>query len=194
MSGLLLAGLLGYLLGAVPTGVLMCRVLRGVDVRERGSGHTGGLNVSRVVGPWAGAVTGLVDAALGLAAVAAATLLTSNPWAATVAGAAAVVGHNWSVFIGLGGGIGLSSLIGGLLYLSPLHTIVAAVVLALLWLALTALLHQHRARSTVLAMVAVGPLLWALGEPLHAILLGAVGGLAVAVKTLPDWNREYRQT
>jgi glycerol-3-phosphate acyltransferase PlsY len=194
MIELLLAGLLGYLLGAVPTGVLVCRVLRGVDVRGRGSGHTGGLNVSRVAGLWAGVVTGLVDAALGLAAVATATLLTSSPWAATVAGVAAVVGHNWSVFIALGGGIGLSSLIGALLYLSPLRVVIALVVLVLSWLALTRLLRQHRARCTIVVVAAVGPLLWALGEPLHVILLGAVGGLLVAMKTLPDWNREYGRT
>lgn len=191
MIQLFLAGVWGYLLGAVPTGVLISRALRGTDVRQQGSGHTGGLNVSRVAGFWAGALTAAGDALLGAAAVAGAPLLAENPWAATVAGVAAVVGHDWSVFIRFDGGIGLSSLAGALLYLAPLHTLGATVVLVLSWLLLVQVLRVHRARSTILAMVLVGPLLWALGTPLHAVLLGMLGGVVVIVKTLPDWDRQY---
>jgi glycerol-3-phosphate acyltransferase PlsY len=191
MIELFLAGVWGYLLGAVPTGVLMGQALRGTDVRQHGSGHTGGLNVSRVAGTWAGALTALVDVLLAVAAVAAATLLTENPWAATVAGVSAVVGHDWSVFIRFAGGIGLSTLGGALLYLAPLGTLGAAAALVLFWLILVKLLRVHRARSTILAMVLVGPLLWALGLPLHIVLLGVLGGMVVIIKTLPDWNRQY---
>jgi glycerol-3-phosphate acyltransferase PlsY len=81
MIELLLAGLWGYLLGAVPTGVMVSKAMRGVDVRQQGSGHTGGLNVSRVAGFWGGALTAVVDALLGAAAVAGATLAAENPWA-----------------------------------------------------------------------------------------------------------------
>jgi glycerol-3-phosphate acyltransferase PlsY len=94
-------------------------------------------------------------------------------------------------FIRFGGGIGLSTLTGALLYFSPLATLGALVALALLWLTLVKLLYVHRARATMLTMVAVGPLLWALGLPLQGILLGALGGVAVILKTLPDWNRRY---
>jgi glycerol-3-phosphate acyltransferase PlsY len=191
MIELFLAGLLGYLLGAVPTGVLVCQVLRGEDVRQHGSSHTGGLNVSRVAGLWAGVLTGVVDVLLAAVAVTGTTLFTDDPWATTVAGVMAVVGHNWSVFIRFGGGIGLSSLVGALLVLLPLHTLGALVALLLFWLILIKPLRVHRARATILAMIAVGPLLWALGFPLHGILLGVLGGAVVIVKTLPDWNRQY---
>ncbi len=185
------AGVLGYLLGAVPTGVWVCRALRGADVRQQGSGHTGGLNVSRSAGIWAGALTAVVDVLLGVAAVAGATLMTDNPWAATVAGVMAVVGHDWSVFIRFGGGIGLSTLAGTLLWLSPVLTLTMLVALALVWVTLTRLLHVHRARATILTMIVVGPLLWALGLPLHGILLGVLDGAVVTIKTIPDWNRKY---
>jgi glycerol-3-phosphate acyltransferase PlsY len=191
MIELFLAGVWGYLLGAVPTGVLISRALRGTDVRQQGSGHTGGLNVSRVAGFWAGALTAAGDALLGVAAVAGAPLLAENLWAATVAGVAAVVGHDWSVFIRFGGGIGLSSLGGALLVLAPLHTLGTAAALVVFWLILVRLLHVHRARSTILAMVLIGPLLWVMGTPPHAVLLGVLGGAVVIVKTLPDWNRRY---
>jgi glycerol-3-phosphate acyltransferase PlsY len=191
MVELALAGVLGYLLGAIPTGVLISRLLRAPDVRQQGSGHTGGLNVSRTAGLWAGVATGLADAFLGLAAVSGAALLTDNPWAVTVAGVMAVAGHNWSVFIGFGGGVGLSTLFGALFRFSPLPAGGGLVVLALFWLILVRLLHVHRARAIVLTMAVIGPLLWALGLPLPGILLGAIGGLMVILKTLPDWNRQY---
>ena len=191
MIELLLAGLWGYLLGAVPTGVLVSKAMRGVDVRQQGSGHTGGMNVSRVAGFWGGALTAVVDALLGAAAVAGATLAAENPWAATAAGVMAVVGHDWSIFIRFGGGIGLSKLTGALLCLDPLPTIGALAGVALFWLILTKLLRLHRAHSTILAMVTIGPMLWALGMGLPGVLLGALGGVVVIVKTIPDWNREY---
>ncbi len=191
MIELILAGALGYLLGAMPTGVLVSRALRGQDVREQGSGHTGGLNVSRVAGVWGGVLTGVVDTLLGVVAVAGAGLLADTPWAATAAGVMAIVGHNWSVFIRFGGGIGLSTLTGALLCLDPLRTLGALVGLVLFWLILVGLLHFHRARSTILAMALVGPLLWTLGFSPPGILLGVLGGAVVIIKTLPDWNRKY---
>jgi glycerol-3-phosphate acyltransferase PlsY len=191
MVDLVLAGVLGYLLGAIPTGVLVSRLLHAPDVRQQGSGHTGGLNVSRTIGLWAGVATGLADAFLGLAAVSGAALLTDNPWAVTAAGLMAVAGHNWSVFIGFGGGVGLSTLVGALFRFSPLHTMGGLTILALLWLILVRLVRVHRARATILTMAVIGPLLWAFGLPWSSILLGAIGGLMAILKTLPDWSRQY---
>lgn len=191
MLELLLAGIWGYLVGAVPTGVIVSRALRGVDVRHQGSGHTGGTNVARVAGTWGGALTAVIDGLLGIIAVIGPTLLTENPWTITVAGVMAVVGHDWSVFIRFGGGIGLAKLTGAMLAADVLRTLPTLVTVILLWLLLTRLLHFHRARSTILVTPLVGPLLWAFGSPLPVILLGALGGLVVIVKTLPDWHRKY---
>jgi glycerol-3-phosphate acyltransferase PlsY len=191
MLDLLIAGLLGYLLGATPTGVLICRAVQAPDARWGGSGHTGGLNVSRSAGIWAGVLTGVVDALLGLGAVAGASALTDNPWAATAAGVMAIVGHNWSIFIRFRGGIGLSTLFGAIFYLSPVAAVVLLIVLLPMWLMLIKLLGVHRARATILLTTAVGPLLWLLQLLWPGILLGALGGVMVIFKTLPDWNRQY---
>jgi glycerol-3-phosphate acyltransferase PlsY len=191
MAEFLLAGVLGYLVGAVPAGVVVCWALQSVDVRECGSGHTGGLNVSRVAGVWAGALTVLADTLLGAVAVAGATLLVDSPWAAALAGLMAVVGHDWSVYIGLRGGIGLSTLAGALLGLSPLSALRTAIPLLLLWLILVRLLRIHRARATILTMLTLGPLLWVWGSPSQAILSGGLGAMVIILKTLPDWGRQY---
>lgn len=195
MLEIILASLWGYLLGAVPTGVLVSRTLAGVDPRVSGSAHTGGLNVSRTAGLGAGVLTGIIDTLLGLGAVAGANLLFDNPWAITAAGVMAVVGHNWSLFIGFGGGIGLSKLAGALLGLSPLIALEAALILLLLWFFLIKSMRVHRARATIITMIGVGPLLWAVGSSalaLAGIALGVLGGVVVILKTLPDWNRTYR--
>lgn len=191
MIEIFIAGVWGYLLGSIPTGVLVSRALRGTDVRQHGSAHTGGLNVTRVAGLGGGVITAVVDILLGLAAVAGATSISENPWAATAAGVMAIVGHDWSVFIRFGGGIGLSTLVGGLLTLSPALTVAALAGMVLVWLALVRLLRFHRARATILVMLLTGPLLWALGFSPPGILLGVLGGAVVIVKTLPDWHREY---
>ena len=188
---LILSGAAGYLIGAIPTGVLICRLLVREDVRQYGSGHTGGLNVSRVAGPWGGGITAVLDALLGLVAAASGTWIAGSCWGATIAGVMAIVGHDWSVYIGFDGGIGLSKLAGTLLYASPIHALEGLALVISLWFALVVLARCHRARTTILAMLAVGPLLWLLGMPPHGVLLGALGGLAVAIKTLPDWNRAY---
>lgn len=187
----LLAGLAGYVLGSVPTGVLVSRALGGNDVRQFGSGHTGGLNVSRAAGVWAGVLTAAGDVLLAVAAVTGTRLVTHSPWAAAAAGAMAVVGHNWSVWIGFRGGIGLSSLGGSLFSLAPLETLAAAGTLALLWLALTRVLRLHRARTTILIMVVLSPLLWLLSVPPPGVAMGAGGALAVILKSLGDWRRRY---
>ncbi len=132
--------LAGYLLGAVPVGLLVGRAVGGVDLREHGSGRTGATNALRTLGSgWAIAVL-LLDMGKGLAAVLLARALYqagppgSPEWVATAAGLAAVVGHNWSVFIGFRGGRGVATTGGGLLALAPLA--VAAVVplmLVVLW-------------------------------------------------------------
>jgi glycerol-3-phosphate acyltransferase PlsY len=189
--GLFLAGAWGYLLGAIPTGVLICRILDAPDPRQVGSGHTGGMNVGRSAGFWAGAAAAVLDAGLGIGAVAGAALLASNPWTTAVAGVMAMAGHNWSAWLRFEGGIGLSTLFGAMLGLAPMTALAAFLALLLSWLVMTRLLRIHRARATILAMMAIGPLLWVLGMPWPGIVLGALGGSLVIIRTLPDWKRTY---
>ena len=194
MIELILSGIVGYLLGSIPTGVLVGRALRGVDVRDHVSGHTGGLNVSRAAGLPAGAFTGAVDVLKGMGAVTVARLLTDDPWAVILAGVMAVVGHDWSIFLRFGGGIGLATLLGTLLGSELRVALPAAVLVLLIWVLLVTMMRVHRARATVIVMLLVGPILWGIGSSLlspQEILSGVLGGVVVIVKTLPDWNRQY---
>jgi glycerol-3-phosphate acyltransferase PlsY len=89
-----------YLLGSVPIGLWIVRARTGKDVRQLHSGRTGGTNVARAAGVWAGLATGLGDLIKsGGAVVLARVLGAGNVWLEAAAGALAVLGHNYSVFM-----------------------------------------------------------------------------------------------
>jgi len=112
----LLVVLAGYVLGSIPFGILFSRILGGTDVRQRGSGNIGATNVSRVAGPLAGALTLLLDAAKGAAAVWVAGRFTEGNAAAMIlAGLAALLGHCFPLWLKFKGGKGVATALGGFL-------------------------------------------------------------------------------
>ncbi len=118
---------IAYILGAIPFGLIFVRAKTGQDIRQLGSGRTGGTNVLRAAGPWIALPSILCDMAKGWGAVKIAQLLTGMPaiWAA--AGLLATVGHNYSIFIGFRGGAGTMTTVGGALGLWPLSCAIAVV-------------------------------------------------------------------
>ena len=113
-----------YLLGSIPMGVLAVRATTGKDVREVGSGRIGGTNVLRAAGPWVALASGLGDGAKGLLAVLLARACGGMPLVGALAGLAAVLGHNYSIFIGFKGGAGTATTIGGAIGLWPWYSII----------------------------------------------------------------------
>lgn len=109
---LVLVGVSAYLLGSLPPGIFWSWVARGIDVRRHGSGRTGGTNVWRSVGFLPALLTAIFDGLKGTAAVWLAGVLGAPRWAQAVAGALAVVGHNYSLFLGLRGGAGTAASVG----------------------------------------------------------------------------------
>jgi len=171
----------GYLLGSMPWGYWLPRIVTGVNIRKVGSGNTGAANVWRTQGFKLGLSVALLDLAKGLAA----TLLgvwLGNELIGLLAGIAALVGHWRPVFIGLGRGGKIVATTGGVaLALAPLATLAAAGV----WIA--AFLATR--------YTSVASLLSAATLPLFAILFGAswlvvafTAGAAVAIFALHRAN------
>lgn len=129
------ATLLGYLLGSIPTGLIVGRIAGAGDVREFGSGKTGFTNSLRTLGiKWAILVV-LVDVGKGSAAVLIGRYVFDEPMAAALAGVAAVLGHTFPVFAGFRGGRGVATAFGAFLAVSPLAAL-ACLTFALIVLAI----------------------------------------------------------
>lgn len=115
--------LLSYLIGSIPFGLLIVKLRTGKDVREIESGRTGGTNVMRAAGFWAGFSTALLDILKAASAVWIARAFGLGYWVEVFAPLAAIVGHNYSIFliertdgkIRLRGGAGGAASVGGAL-------------------------------------------------------------------------------
>ena len=158
----LAVALAAYLLGSIPTGYLVARSHRNVDILQTGSGRTGATNVLRALGWKAALIVFLGDFGKGVAAVALARILTNgDPLADVVAALVAMAGHNYSVFLGFRGGRGVSTGLGALTMVTPIAALVCAIV----------------AFSTmgISRYVSLGSVLGALSVPFAMLVLVIVG-------------------
>lgn len=121
---------LAYLFGSIPFGLLIVKFKTGKDIREIESGRTGGTNAMRAAGFWAGFITAMLDILKGAVGVWIASWLTpDHHWVHVIAPLAAIIGHNYSIFLpqrdtngkltGLGGGAGGAPSVGGAMGLWP---------------------------------------------------------------------------
>jgi len=162
--------------------VLVTRLLRKPDLRFSGSGHTGGLNVSRAAGLAWGVFTALVDVSKGVLAAWLALRLTGTPWALPAAGTGAVAGHCWSAFAGFAGGMGLSTLFGLFLWQQPLALPIAVALWGLGYLVLRNSRSAERSRRSPRAVmtmtVLMVPVFWLLRSLGYVSLEAAVLGIS----------------
>ncbi len=124
-----------YLLGSVPSGLLIGRLVFGIDVREYGSRRTGATNVLRTVGKGAAGAALALDLLKGaLSVLLAQVVLPQEPWLHVLAALAAAAGHNWPVFVGFRGGRGVvvSAAALGVMY-PPVLLAIIVVGLAVVW-------------------------------------------------------------
>jgi glycerol-3-phosphate acyltransferase PlsY len=178
MAGASLTSLLlllaGYLLGSIPFGLILSKALGGKDVRQLGSGNIGATNVSRVVGPLAGALTLILDAAKGACAVGLAARLTEqSARAMMLTGLAALIGHCYPVWLRFNGGKGVATALGIFIALCPL-----AALAALILFVLVSAFWRFISLGSLSAAAAMPLLVYFLWAPGHApplvIMLGTL--------------------
>ena len=156
---------LAYLVGSFPTSFLVGR-LRGIDLREHGSGNLGATNTFRVLGVWAAIPVLIIDVLKGMGPAAWFVTWdgTADSRLAVVYGLAAIMGHVWSAFLKFRGGKGIATGAGVLLALAPVTTLIAVLV----WVGIVSLTRMVSAAS--LAAASLVPILaWLMDQPTHTI-------------------------
>jgi len=116
-----------YIYGSIPFGLILVRVIKGVDIRKIGSGNIGATNVSRVLGLKLGLVSGILDVSKGLIPVIIGKYLGLSTMELFFAGFLGVVGHDFSIFLSFKGGKGVAATLGFILALNPLVILIEIV-------------------------------------------------------------------
>ncbi len=188
-----------YLLGSLPTGYLIARWMKGIDIRQYGSGGTGATNVLRTVGKGPAIAVLMIDLLKGLLAVllvglawpqvltlatAGSLVLDWQPWVTMLAGVLAVVGHSKSVWINFTGGKSAASGLGVLLGLAWPVGLGAAATFGL-----TLALSRIVSLSSMAAAIATVILLATTGQPLPYVVLGSLGALYVILRHRSNIDR-----
>lgn len=169
-----------YLIGSIPTAYLLVSVLKRVDIRTVGSGNVGATNVTRLAGLWAGVLVLLIDGAKGALAarlVARALLPEGSVTLELACGLAAVLGHDFPVWLGWRGGKGVATTIGVLLGTMPA---VGAVWLGV-WIA-GFLLSRYVSVASLAAAAALPMVQLALRQPLPQVGVGLLLGLLIIAR------------
>lgn len=147
----ILAIVIGYLLGSIPSAYIAVRLITGKDIRQLGGGNVGTRNAFQQAGRGAGIAVGIFDVIKGAAAVAIAQWLLNIPFGTIttaqyslgapetfvmLAGVAAIAGHIWSIYLKFTGGNGLATTIGVLAFLMPMELLIALAI-TLIFVAIT---------------------------------------------------------
>ena len=170
----LLAVLGGYLLGSLPFGYWVPRVVRGEDIRTRGSGNVGASNVFRVYGRTLGVPVALLDLAKGFAA-ASLGLWAGGALIGVLAAAAAMAGHARPVFLGFQKGGKMAATAGGATFaLAPL----VAVCCVATWLVVFAL-TRYASIATIVTAIALAVFVVLFGYAWPIVVFGVAGAVAV---------------
>ena len=187
----LLFPIIGYLFGSLTFAIWVTRFVKGVDVRDAGSGHATTTNTIRQAGFGWGALVLLLDIAKGFIPIWLAVKVGLDavlPYIIPLTAATVVVGHCWPVFAQFRGGMGLASAGGALLAVNPLAFLICLGILIL-----SVLIVRHSARASVLAGLMIAPLLWWFGIRDVSFWIALAVGIVIALRFLIDWNRQYRE-
>ncbi len=175
----MITAIASYLLGSIPFGYLLVRLVTGEDVRASGSGNIGATNVARR-SPLLGIATLLLDAAKGLVAVYLARLVFSGPHRhliMTTAALFAVIGHLFPIWLKFRGGKGVATSLGAFVLITP-----KSILCMLAMFVLLAVAFRYVSLGSIAVAAAFPLLAWALGEyhePIELLIIALVSVLVI---------------
>jgi acyl phosphate:glycerol-3-phosphate acyltransferase len=180
--------LTAYLLGSIPTGYAVGRYLKGIDIREHGSGSTGATNILRTVGKSAALAVLAIDLLKGSLALALVNFVYSlapsgffsadwHSWLITATALSAIIGHSKSIWLNFTGGKSVATTLGVLLVMNPM---VALGTIASFGVILG--ISRIVSLSSICGAIAVNILMVALNQPLPYEIFAAIAGLYVILR------------
>jgi glycerol-3-phosphate acyltransferase PlsY len=166
-----------YLFGSIPWGLWLVKAVKGIDVREVGSGNIGTTNVYRAAGKGMAALVLVLDALKGFLPCWLAVHFAMPEWAAVLAGAAAIVGHSKSIFLRFSGGKSVATGIGAVLALAPLAADITLAVFGAIFAA-----TRMVSAGSIGAAIALPLVMWATGASTAYLLFGAAAAAYVVIR------------
>jgi glycerol-3-phosphate acyltransferase PlsY len=160
LLAIIAAIIIGYLIGSIPFAYITARLKKGMDIRDIGSGNAGALSVWRELGPGYGLLVLLGDAGKGVLTIYVARWLGLDIAWVCVAGFAAVVGHNWPIFLRFKGGKGAATIMGVLLAFMPLQFIIG------LGIAIVIVIPTSNIRLGMIGLACIPLIAWFFDKPL----------------------------
>jgi len=184
-----MAIIIGYLLGSIPFAYIASRLKKGADIRQVGGGNVGALNTLREIGLLPGLVVLIADIAKGSAAVLIAVWLDLPLIWIFVAGFAAVIGHNWPIFLKFKGGKGAATTIGVLLALSPAEFAISFAIMAIV------IVITSNVRLAIVVGLALLPLIiWQFNGSGMLIAYSLALPLFLFIRSLPSFREAVANT
>ncbi|NQT95915.1 MAG: glycerol-3-phosphate 1-O-acyltransferase PlsY [Candidatus Omnitrophica bacterium] len=176
MLSIILAIAGSYLIGSIPTSYIIGRIVKGIDIREYGSGNIGATNLMRSVGKIPGIIALILDVGKGLLPVIfiaglfySEAFFISEPLFKVILGISSVCGHIWTIFLRFKGGKGVATTIGVLLGLAPIVTSIGL----LIWL-IVVLISRYVSLGSIIMAVSLPLLMMILRRPIEYTLLSAI--------------------
>lgn len=177
---------IGYLLGSIPSAYIATRLAGSRDIRRLGGGNVGGLNVYREIGAWPALAVGIGDIGKGAAAVAIAHwLLDLSPIFVMLTGLAAVISHNWMVWLKFSGGKGVGTTIGALAVTMPLYGYWQGLLIFLGIILIPVIITRNVALSMGTALLFLPLIIWLGTKSGTATIMVIILGLVIAIKFFP---------
>jgi acyl phosphate:glycerol-3-phosphate acyltransferase len=180
--------LIGYLLGSIPFSYIIPRLVKHIDIREKGSGNVGTLAVWRYVNPFFGVIALAADMGKGALAIFAAQWLGLDTIWICVTGFAAVAGHNWPVLLNFRGGKGAATIMGVLLAFMPVQAVIGICIAVLI------IIPTSNVRLGMVGLAFIPLVAWFQDKPLAYIYYPLALVLFLAVYTIAGLKKEMARS
>lgn len=177
MLGFIIAAAVSYLLGSIPNGLILGKLIWGVDLRQHGSGNIGATNAWRTIGKAGGFSIFLLDMLKGAVSAYLGLHLGGGELAGIICGLLAIAGHSWSVFLGFKGGKGVATGLGVIAMLMPMVT----AIVFLVWLAIVKA-TGYVSLGSIVAAVLVPVLALFMGLHTDFMVLGLIAAVFIVYR------------